>query len=97
MVLSSSYNTVRYHNKLIYYQKLRESTPENFAQLYMEFPELWQNKNFNEINLDLRFSVVSCAWEYQTLRNASFLNILIGIILISIGFISIRKFIFIRK
>ena len=82
MVLSSSYNMVNYHNKLIYYQELRDSTPEDFKELYMKFPELGNDENLNNINMALSNSLVSSTWEYQSLRNSSFLNIVIGIILI---------------
>ncbi|HOI77963.1 MAG TPA: hypothetical protein PLI06_10195, partial [Methanofastidiosum sp.] len=81
MVLSSSYNMVNYHNKSIYYQELRDSTPEDFKGLYSKFPELGNDENLNNINKALSGSLVSSTWEYQSLRNSSFLNIVIGIIL----------------
>ena len=82
MVLSGSYSTVNYHNKLLYYQELRESTPEDFKELYIKFPELGHDENLNNINWALSSSLVSCTWEYQSLRIDSFFNIIIGMILI---------------
>ncbi|HNR44801.1 MAG TPA: hypothetical protein PKH80_06515 [Methanofastidiosum sp.] len=84
MVLSNSYSMVKYHNELLYYQELRESTPEDFHELYMKFPELRQDENLNNINWALSSSLVSCTWEYQSLRISSFFNIVIGMLLILI-------------